>query len=291
MAVNSSQFEEKQWRKSLRHLKEDFYVITANLMEKAGLLNDYPKNPVFIIGSPRSGTSIFTKMINAHPDVANFSEAIYIWDKKDTDPMRDHVKNANDILPSDSHRIKSTFGMYQYMKGKSCFVNKCPRSSVRIPYITEIFPTAKFIHVYRDGREVVNSMINIINREPFRQSIPLGDFCKPENWRDLIKLPALEAHAHQWVEIMNEIERAKTQVNKNCWFDIKYEDFCGDSSNIMGEVFEFMDIEASQGLMDKIGSMAVRNDQKWKNSFSSDQINTLNKIMHEGLEKYGYESE
>lgn len=225
LAVDPKQFEEKKWRKPLRHFKEDLFVFAGRTMRAVGGLKGYPKRPVFILGSPRSGTSIFNKMISECHDVADLSEAIFIWSPSDTDPDCDHVKGAAALREADINRIKGAFGFYQFIRRKEIFVNKCPRSSVRISYIKKIFPDAKFIHVYRDGRAVVNSIIDLVDREDFRKSMPLGGFCKPGNWRDLMEMNELERHSHQWSEIMKEIYAESKKFSDQQWLDVKYEDF------------------------------------------------------------------
>jgi len=289
MAVNPKQFEEKQWRKPLRYFKEGIYVFLGKTIRGMGLLREYPKNPFFIVGSPRSGTSIFDKMISECQDVAVFSEAIYIWSPGDKDINTDHVKRVIDVSEEDEGRIKGAFGFYQFLKGSKIFLNKCPRSSVRIPFIRALFPDAKFIHVYRDGRAVVNSIINLIDREDFRKSIPLGGFCKPENWRDLVEMEAVERHSHQWLEIMRELHTVSKEFSDEQWLDVSYEDFCGDPGKVMKDVFRFMNVKPTEILLEKIRRMPLKSKQKWRQNFSEREIESMNRIMEIQLETYGYE--
>lgn len=45
--------------------------------------------------------------------------------------------------------------------GRSVFVNKCPTNAMRMPQLLEMFPDARFIHVERDPRGVINSIVNV----------------------------------------------------------------------------------------------------------------------------------
>lgn len=289
MAVNSKQFEEKQWRKPLRYLKEDVYVALGKGLHSAGFLKGYPNQPVFIIGSPRSGTSIFNKMIAECEDVANFSEAIYIWSPGDKDPECDHVKGASDATDEEARRIKGAFGFYQFSRRKRIFVNKCPRSSVRLPFIEAIFPEAKYIHVYRDGRAVVSSILDLIEREPFRQSIPLGAFCKPADWRELVKMEPLVRHACQWRDIMQTIREDSGAIDKKQWLDVSYEEFCRKPGETMSSVFEFMGARPGKEQIRNIENMPQKNDQKWRQRFSDEEIASMNEIMGQQLRAYNYD--
>ncbi|MCU7858718.1 MAG: sulfotransferase [Candidatus Thiodiazotropha sp. (ex Lucinoma kastoroae)] len=289
MAVEPKRFEEKQWRKPVRYLKEGFYVFFGRLMRYMSLYLDYPRNPVFIVGCPRSGTSIFNKMIAECTEVADFSEAIYIWEPRDRDGSRDHVKVAEDVKKEDENRIKGAFGFYQLLRRKRIFVNKCPRSSVRISFIKKIFPQAKFIHVYRDGRAVVNSIISITEREEFRKRIPLGGFCKPSNWRDLLDMVPTERHAHQWLEIMRGLNHAANSSDKDMWLDVSYEEFCANPSEIMKQAFNFIDIQPTEKLLDDIQRMPLSHNEKWRKKFSLEDLELMNEIMKEQLDVYGYQ--
>lgn len=275
-------------RKPVRHLKEDLFVLLGKVLIRVGLLKGYPKNPVFIVGSPRSGTSIFNKMIAECDDVANLSEAIFIWSPSDRNPDCDHVKTAEDATPEEALRIRSGFGFYQFIRRKRVFVNKCPRSSVRLAFIKRLFPEARYIHVYRDGRAVVASIINIIEREKFRQQIPLGAFCKPANWRDYMDMNVVERHSHQWNDIMATIREDSASLDKDKWVDVRYEDFCRNPKDTMKEIFDFIDVTPTQGQLERIADMPQPNDMKWLEQFSSEEIDTMNRVMRPQLAAYGY---
>jgi len=53
------------------------------------------------------------------------------------------------------------FIKYRNKRGTKLVVDKSPRNSLKIPFILEIFPNAKFVHILRDGRDATLS----INRE------------------------------------------------------------------------------------------------------------------------------
>ena len=279
----------KHWKKRLRLAFSRFLVVGGRLAGTCGLLEDHPKRPVFVLGSPRSGTSIFNKMLSQHPQIANFSEALQVWEPKDRNLQMDHLKTRSDVTARDADRITYAFGLYQKMKNRPVFVNKCPRSSVRIEFIHEIFPQAKFIHIIRDGRAVVNSLIDIINREDFRKKRPLGGFCKPPNWKALTKLPPVERHAHQWVQIMEEIIQRRQIVSDNNWFDLKYEGLCANPSQQIEEVFEFIGLPVSEQYIRSVSAMPHSVNWKWRGRFKPHEIRTMNSIMGGVLSHYSYE--
>lgn len=135
---------------------------------------------------------------------------------------------------------------------------------------------------------MVSSMIDIIAREKFRQSIPFGAFCKPENWRELMKMDKLERHSHQWREIIQVIGEESEKIDDALWLDVCYEDFCGDPGKIMREVFHFIGTEPTAAQLLKIQQMPQENNQKWRTKFSPSETNTMTRIMEQQLIAYNY---
>ena len=89
--------------------------------------------------------------------------------------------------------------------GKARFVNKHPRNSVRIDYLRRVFPDARFIHVIRDGRAVVSSIVAQIRGRARRAKQPMGGFCRPPGWRALLRDDLVEQTALQWQAIVRHV--------------------------------------------------------------------------------------
>jgi hypothetical protein len=278
----------KAWKRPFSKLKEVGLMAAAVPCGYLGLLNNFPKNPTFIVGSPRSGTSILRRIISLHPDVTSYSEAIWVWDYRDMNSMRDHLKLSKDVSVSDANRIRWTFGLWQKLQNKPIFLNKNPRSSVRISYIKEIFPDGKIIHIVRDGRAVVHSVITRIRRESWREKIPLGAFCKPPNWRTIYKLPMIERHAYQWTGIIEEINRQKQTVEPKNWLEIRYEDLCSDTEAVLDKIFSFLAIEVTPRQKEKMSELTAPLHWHWKQNIEKKDIEKMSTIMRKWLAYYGY---
>ncbi|MCW8877225.1 MAG: sulfotransferase [Kangiellaceae bacterium] len=72
--------------------------------------------PIFIIGAPRSGTSLFQKIIRSHPDVWSLpSESDMIWDTfchPSLNDWKSEVALAEDVTEQAKEKIKSMFDEY-----------------------------------------------------------------------------------------------------------------------------------------------------------------------------------
>jgi hypothetical protein len=111
----------------------------------------------FIIGSPRSGTTIFGNVLDLHSHVRQWYEPYFVWDR-DFRSAPDDLRLADDCLPKVGERIRKDFSRYRKGLGAELVVDKSPRNSLKIPFILEIFPEAKFIHLLRDGRDTTLSI-------------------------------------------------------------------------------------------------------------------------------------
>lgn len=122
----------------------------------------YP-TPVFIVGFPRSGTTLLDQILSSHPDfhVAEEKPAVEV--------LRGHLEqkygNYTDCLAElSAEEIESLRKMfyeihatYEPWDGKGYFVDKFPLNTVMAVIIYRIFPDAKFIFAQRHPCDCVLS--------------------------------------------------------------------------------------------------------------------------------------
>ncbi len=156
--------------------------------------------PVFILGTARSGTTLFLNVLAFHPDFAWFSTfskrfpgypSVAFLSRIHDIPMADRLfsksyrylprpaesysmlnyctdsvftapkmLNASDVTESTRQRYRGIVEDYVEIQGKSRFIQKYV-GFARTRYLKNIFPDALFIQVYRDGRAVANSRNNV----------------------------------------------------------------------------------------------------------------------------------
>ena len=131
----------------------------------------HPENAfVFIVGSPRSGTSILGEILDRHDLISQWYEPYFVWDHY----FRNHpddVRSEREATPRVAKQIRNDF--FRYLKNSQAIlvVDKSPRNSLKIPFIRKIFPEAQFIHLIRDGRDVTLS----IHKEWLRRNQIVND--------------------------------------------------------------------------------------------------------------------
>lgn len=135
---------------------------------------------VFIVGSPRSGTTLFGDVLDLHPQIVNWYEPYFVFDRY----FRDHPddrRTADDAQPHVARYLQREMAFYQRHRGGRIITEKSPRNSLKIPFLRAVFPQARFIHILRDGRDVTLS----IRAEWERRAAALRDqrAALPERWR------------------------------------------------------------------------------------------------------------
>jgi hypothetical protein len=112
--------------------------------------------PVILIGAARSGTKIVRDTIALHPQIHKIPYDInYIW----------RLGNENypdDELPPESldkakvDRLRGKISAYNSRKAP-LLLEKTVSNCLRVPFVQTIFPEAKYIHLLRDGYDVIDS--------------------------------------------------------------------------------------------------------------------------------------
>ena len=157
------------------------------------------ENSIFIVGVPRSGTTLLYRLLAQHSNLVWFSEEDekrFLTPEfvKESDKLEKIKKNilekekvvgknqgkGNIRIPAElsfvydevfqkNWKVKVSEQNLEILineitklinvEGKKRYLCKTPQNSIRIRKINEIFPNSKFIHIVRDPRSVVNSML------------------------------------------------------------------------------------------------------------------------------------
>lgn len=122
-------------------------------------MNDLANNNpfVFIIGSPRSGTTILGEILDKHNNISQWYEPYFVWDRYFRNFPHDE-RTAEEATPKVQKQIYTDFLRYKKKTESNIIVDKSPRNSLKILFIRKIFPQARFIHIVRDGRDVTLSI-------------------------------------------------------------------------------------------------------------------------------------
>ena len=143
--------------------------------------------PIFIVGCPRSGTTLLQQMLDAHPDIAIAPETFFIrnfWlqrkhygDLNQDSNYRQLIKDIVDLPEFQEMKLNSgefseiawnstrdypsifKLLLRQFAQQKKVKIvgEKTPNHLLYMETLEQFFPSARFIHIVRDPRAVVKS--------------------------------------------------------------------------------------------------------------------------------------
>ena len=158
-----------------------------------------PLSRVFVVGCPRSGTTLAQAMLGAHPDVFTFPESHFflkvwgrLWPSRRFGVVvpraaRHALRNTMGLIgariddPPTSIRFRPYARRFAvevdhaaHVRSKRCWVEKSPVHLHCMREITSVIPDAHFVHVVRNGVDVVNSFYDLCLTNPnwVRQVLP-----------------------------------------------------------------------------------------------------------------------
>jgi hypothetical protein len=175
--------------------------------------------PVFIVSPPRSGSTMLFETLARAPGVFTIGDESHqlIEGVPQLSPESRGFE-SNRLLAADaSSAMAETLRrrFYEALRDRDSqrpapgqpvrMLEKTPKNSLRVPFLTRVFPEARFIYLYRDPRQVLSSMIEAWTTGRFRtypqlpgwSGAPWSLLLVP-GWRELIGRPLHEIVAAQW---------------------------------------------------------------------------------------------
>lgn len=219
--------------------------------------------PFFILGNPRSGTSLIRVVLNnhknivvppecgfmqwlydeyknwsiengSHDSVKNFTKALVKTKKFETWNLDEH-EITNYLLkakPSNYSELCESVYRFYGKKLKSEVQSWGDKNNYYIHHLrllNKIFPNAKYIHLIRDGRDVASSYIDLTKISVEKKYKP----SLPSNIKEI---------AEEWEENNNKISAFLNEVPENRKICIKFEKFVINPSIVLKKLCLFLNI-------------------------------------------------
>lgn len=204
--------------------------------------------PVFVIGASRSGTTWVYDILTSHPLVAGVRESWLFTDnagikKLFGDAHRPGRKSGlgNLLSPEEllAHSRAFAISLFSHAIGPQhrFFVEKSPSHAYSIELIEQFFPSARFIHVLRDGRDVSVSV-----RAAARSWEP--------SWRKLHGKSIFHS-ARAWQHLVATVAREKKALGDRL-LEVRYESLRTRPFEQYPRLFDFCGIPCDAAQLEKI---------------------------------------
>ncbi len=148
------------------------------------------QSPAFIVGCPRSGTTLLSAILNRHPDICVTPETNFLYLLSQLPNTNEGFKEnwpqtlydiADSMAPTDTWN-KPAKQVYEKLNGqpttgkdaflvlgqlianksnKPLWIEKTPNHVHCLPFIRQLFPKAPIINIIRDGRDVAHSLTKV----------------------------------------------------------------------------------------------------------------------------------
>ena len=264
--------------------------------------------PIFIVGPPRSGTSLLYKILARHPDLAWFNrnhkrlpewprlarfltairnqpdvpqESSAVWNRFCTGD--DDCLAEADATPEVRAWYRGVVAGLTAARGRPRFLAKLPAHSLRVAWLDAIFPDALFVVVVRDWRAVASSMV-----EKRRSDLPAGSpwiGVHIPGWRDALKL-APEAFAARQFRVVHETIEAQLQRFPERSFRVFYEGLCDEPAATIRDLIDWCGLRWTEAFAASLPSDLVARNQAWRRALGTRRVAELRASEGPGLARF-----
>ena len=264
------------------------------------------KNQIFVVGVNGSGTTMLAEALGKHPELYMLPRETrilpYLVQRYPDSTLCDlsarralasalgHSKafwQCNDnrpfLLPDEvlatlsdfASVVDAMYGHFARLEGKQRWGDKTPMYLQHIDVLARIFPDARFIHIYRDGRDSAQSFHRRWRQAPSRTIF---------RWKKAIAVGREQGQ----------------RLGSARYFELSYEELTADPESWMRRICTFAGLDFHPAVLnssmrymdDAVRQVAqgrmVQNSSKWRTYFNADQINELEQIAGKMLASLGY---
>ncbi|BCS33196.1 hypothetical protein TBR22_A24230 [Luteitalea sp. TBR-22] len=263
--------------------------------------------PLLIMGSPRSGTTFLSQMVNRFLDIhicrdngtllrfhrnlahyqplsddANLRRLIahLFADRYFTERLRHRGMSLSEEelfarVPRRTYGgvIEAVFSATAATHGKSNWgYKRASFARVTGHQIDDLFPSARFVHCIRDARDVVLSM---------RTST------------DLLLERSWHFGAVDWVSHLTTGRQLGARLGPSRYMEVRYEQFMATPAKVLTDIIDFTGGDAGAERLDRISSeigalLKADNTEKWRKKVPPDAIRTIERVAGALLADLGY---
>lgn len=252
-------------------------------------IDDGRSSPAFLLGFPRSGTTLLDTMLMAHPDVEVLEEEPTLQSPGELLSTCDDLPRApSDLIAAARDSYFKGVGTKFEMGTKKLIVDKNPLYTIALPMIRRIFPDAKIILALRHPCDVALSCFTT----NFKLNDGMSSFLRLDTTAELYDL------AFSYFERVQALMPMATHT-------IFYEKLIASQEDELKALMSFLGLSWDEAVLNhqkmaqergriKTASYAqviepiyARSSGRWKNY--REQLEPVLSVLKPWIDKFGYE--
>jgi len=205
------------------------------------------ESPVFLVGFPRSGTTLIERMLDAHPDLFTTEESSPLEYLKQRLVSRGTYPDCLDAPSARTvERWRGIFGTYcdnrfgARGQGRR-LVDKLPLNITNLGLIGTVFPNARIVVSLRDPRDVCLSC--------FMQRF--------EPNKAMVNFTSLASTVELYADVMGFWLHCRAHT-RLAWLEYRYEDLIADYEGTIRKILGFLDVPWHDAIRDYRSAAAGR---------------------------------
>jgi tetratricopeptide (TPR) repeat protein len=232
--ITGKRYLDRQAEEIADRLRQFFVSDRLRLMPLASV-REGSAQPIFILGFPRSGTTLAEQALSSHPRISAGDELPFVNELSDMIPRLfgsplSYPEAMAEFWMGDNRRgpdaLRDAYLQKAELRGiikpgSTYFTDKMPLNEMHLGLISLIFPRSPLIHILRHPLDVVLSV--------YSHHMTHGYFCAN----------ALETIARHYALVMDVVHHYRTQMALR-YLPVRYEDMVEDMPGSVRRMLDFI---------------------------------------------------
>jgi hypothetical protein len=193
------------------------------------------KTPIFIVGLPRSGTTLTERIVSSHSKVESADESFFMQLQiRRVSGIHGNVNMSPEIIGAAAKKdigliARGYLAAVDYrLTDRPIFIDKLPENFLYLGFIAKAFPDARFIHLKRNP---MDSCFAMYKQSFFKFAYTLESLGKYYVAYDRLR--------HHWEEVL-----------KDRLIEVEYESLVADQDNQIRSLLDKLGLDFEQACLD-----------------------------------------